>query len=177
MQRGRYPALVASNTKPIGFLSADSGNNFQTHFSPHSEQFYISIHRKCRRALWLSKRFMGVFSVGEIHCLWRLRKEGSPDFLSRSWQLVRRNAAQFVCQRARQHFRPHPKRKNMPKRCPVCVPKGAPAFPSVSKEKKYAKTLPSLCAKGRPSISVRIQGEKACQNIFSEEGEKNEEER
>ena len=57
---------------------------------------YISIHRKCRGALPLSKRFTGVFSAGEIHCLRRLRKEGSPDFLSRSWQLVRRNVARFV---------------------------------------------------------------------------------
>ena len=46
--------------------------------------YHISIHRKGRMALWLSRRFMGVLSVGEIHCLRRLRKEGSPDFLSRS---------------------------------------------------------------------------------------------
>ena len=44
----------------------------------------LSIHRNCRMPLWLSKRFMGVLSGGEIHCLRRLRKEGSPDFLSRS---------------------------------------------------------------------------------------------
>ena len=72
---------------------------------------YNSIHRKCRCALPLSKRFMGVLSVGEIHCLRRLRKEGFPDFLRRSQQLVCRNAAQFVCGRAHLHFRPLPKNK------------------------------------------------------------------
>ena len=61
---------------------------------------YISIHRNYRTALWLSKRFMGVLCGGEIHCLRRLRSDGSPELLSRSSQLVRWNAARFVCQRA-----------------------------------------------------------------------------
>ena len=48
----------------------------------------------------LSKRFLGVLCGGEIHCLRRLRSDGSPELLSRSLQLVRWNTAQFVCQRA-----------------------------------------------------------------------------
>ena len=55
---------------------------------------------------------MGVLCGSEIHCLRRLRKEGFPDFLSRSWQLVRQNAAQFVCQRAIRQFRPYPNIKS-----------------------------------------------------------------
>lgn len=76
---------------------------------------YISIHRNCRIALWLNKRFMGVLRGGEIHCLRRLRKEGFPDFLRRSSQLVRRNAAQFVCQRAIRQFCPYPNMKRSTK--------------------------------------------------------------
>ena len=55
---------------------------------------------------------MGVLCGGEIYCLRRLRKEGFPDFLSRRQQLVRRNAARFVCQRAMRQFRPYPNIKS-----------------------------------------------------------------
>ena len=62
------------------FESLDTQNvkEFLFHILNHS------IHRNYRMALSQSKQFLGVLSAGKIHCLQRLRKEGSPDFLSRS---------------------------------------------------------------------------------------------
>ena len=41
------------------------------------------------------KTIRGIFYGGEIHCLRRLSREGSPERFRRSWQLVHRNIAPF----------------------------------------------------------------------------------
>ena len=50
----------------------------------------------CRRAtcwygIFLSRQLRAAFSGGEIHSLGRLRLEGFPESLSRTWELVHRN--------------------------------------------------------------------------------------
>ena len=51
---------------------------------------------RCRRAacwygIFLSRQLRAAFSGGEIHSLGRLRLEGFPESLSRTWELVHRN--------------------------------------------------------------------------------------
>ena len=67
---GRFCHGLSKNAQevPVTFPNINSYN-----FQPSP------IHRQFRAALPLSKRFMGVLSGGEIHCLRRLRDEGYPE--------------------------------------------------------------------------------------------------
>ena len=86
------------NLRSTCSTQAEPGHPNKTNISIQNVQ-YVQYTGRAGPPLPLSKRFTGVLSGGEIHCLRRLRKEGSPDFLSRSWQLVRRSVARFVCGR------------------------------------------------------------------------------
>ena len=46
------------------------------------------VHSIWAMGIALANHFRRVLSVSEIHCLRRLMREGSPERISRSWQLV-----------------------------------------------------------------------------------------
>lgn len=77
------------------------------------------VHSRSGDYLPLSKTFEGAFSGGEIHCLLRLRREGFPERLSRSQQLVHQSAALVLCEEGSPRSGvPHMNAKRAVPRCP-----------------------------------------------------------